>query len=101
MYPEHLKTQYWQEVATLLVDNERSNNDVATAVESFKHRLAADDTGDLIYHQDPKRTADAIRKMLTRDLPTSDEVRSQATKHKAGPVRRSKSRGKHVPRKAS
>lgn len=67
MYPDHLKTQYWEEVASLIRQNPdavgRSYDEraVRDAIAKFRDRLAPHETGDLIYHQDAKKTADAVR----------------------------------------
>jgi hypothetical protein len=85
MYPEHLKEQYWAEVATLVsnvnVGDSRtqiSDDDIRGAIAEFRDRLSFHEAGDLIYHQDSAITAQSIRSVISIGLPDPEALRLAA-----------------------
>jgi hypothetical protein len=90
MYPEHLKKQYWDEVATLVSKANVGDNgtrfgddDIRRAITEFRDRLSYHEAGDLIYHQGVEATAQAIRSVISDGLPDLETVRSAAAKQPA------------------
>jgi len=87
MYPEHLKTQYWDEVAILLSRPTAEKSEsypedaVRGAIAKFRDRLAPHEIGDLIYHQNAKDTAEAIRTNFLS--PTTSKRRRTPARHGA------------------
>jgi hypothetical protein len=89
VYPEHLKEQYCDEVATLVSKAKVGDNgtvpddeSIRRTISAFRDRLASHEAGDLIYHQQAIVTAAAIRSVISKGLPDVEQIRTDAERFK-------------------